>query len=158
MTSVQSLLQVDLEEAVREFPAAICDIKNLRGEKHYVVCNFPGLDVGALYGVVGRYTETTIVNDPAGNGQDRYVIKSKHTATLRAGLTEWLTSWLTLRNVLTLLVTLLSLTNLFTNSPILSSLLHTVLGGEVGLNATATPNATTKATPTAAKGGFSLFN
>jgi hypothetical protein len=159
MTTTQSQLQADLEDAVREFPAAMCEIKDLRGEMHYLVCNFPGLEVKALYDVVSRYTETTIVTEPTGNGQDRHVIKSKHTAALKTGSIGWLTSWLTLRNVVTLLVTLLSLTNLCMTSPVFASLVQYVAGGgggEVAVTNT-THNTTASAKPAPSKGGFSLF-
>lgn len=159
MNTVQSQLQADLEDAVREFPAAMCDIKDLRGEMHYLVCNFPGLEVKALYDVVSRYTETTIVTEPTGNGQDRHVIKSKHTATLKTGsMAAWLAAWLTLRNVVTLLVTLLSLTNLCLTSPIFASLMQHA--GESALNTTqqnSTAAAAAGGTKSKGGSGFSLF-
>lgn len=164
-SSAQSQLLADLEDAVREFPAALCDIKDLRGEMHYLVCNFPGLEVKALYDVASRYTETTIVTEPTGNGQDRHVIKSKHTAAFKSGPVAWWLSCLTLRNVVTLLVTLLSLTNLFMTSPIFAGLVAAVVGGggggdnTNGANATKTPNTTAGSAPPTSKGsGFSLFN
>lgn len=160
----QSQLQAELEDAVREFPAAMCDIKDLRGEMHYLVCNFPGLEVKALYDVVSRYTDTTIVTEPTGNGQDRHVIKSKHTATLKTGsMAAWLATWLTLRNVVTLLVTLLSLTNLCMTSPIFASLMQHAGGGGGDPAFNTTQNSTSAGgganPPAAAKGGtgFSLF-
>lgn len=165
-TSVQGQLLADLEEAVREFPAAICDIKDLRGEMHYLVCNFPGLEVKALYDVVSRYTDTTIVTEPAGNGQDRHVIKSKHTAALKV----WRMSWLTMRNVLAVLVALASLTNLLFSSPFIAHLLQLILPSALaatfgGVNATTPPAETSNTTTStssssskpATKGGFSIF-
>lgn len=121
MTSqVQLQLLADLQDAVRKFPAAICEINDLRGETQYLVCNFPGLDVKALYEVTTRYTDTEIVTEPSGSGQDRYVIKSKHTASVNAGSAAWWISWLTLRNVITILLTLASLSNLWLTSPIVA--------------------------------------
>lgn len=156
--NVHAQLQADLEDAVREFPAALCEIKHQRKVVQYVICNFPGLNVGSLYDVVRRYTDTEILVESNGKGQDQHVVKSKDTATLKSGVGAWWPSWLTLRNIVTLLVALVSVSNFLMSQPFITNILGGGGGGSsASTNSTtgAAPNSTQ--TPPKQRTGFGIF-
>ena len=157
---------------------AIGKIETLRNERRYHIHSFQGLDVGALYRVVSRFTDTTIEVETAGNGTDRHVVVSKESAELiesdakssSHNASESIsTSWFTLRNMLALFMAIASLSNLLITTGFLSTLSGWVLGSHSTLasaataasaakmDASATDTSEKPAAATPNKSGFSLF-